>query len=97
MTAGDSVTDYDTVANGQYLTIRPDSGAEWRIENIYCGGAWTLYIYDGTTYTEVLRGNKAEKIPPERLGDVINYTQYFMLKNSSGSSANFGYSGVVWK
>lgn len=103
MTAGDSISSTGatvsaSVANNQYLTIQPGSGAEWRIESIYCGGAYILYAYDGTNYTEIHRSPAAGKVPRDVIdSDIITNTLYFKVKNVSGASTVFSFNGVVWK
>jgi len=103
MTAGDSISSTGatvsaSVANDQYLTIQPGSGAEWRIESIYCGGAYILYVYDGTNDTEIHRSSMPGKVPKSALdNDIITNTLYLRVQNKSGGTAKYAFNGLVWK
>lgn len=95
MAVGDNVLAHSSVANGSYLTIRPGSGEEWIINNLFMGGAWELYRTDGTNAIKVDSGSGVRMLTQLKLK--ATYSIYFTIKNVSGSAAYTGYDGVIWK
>lgn len=95
MAAGDVVMDTVSVANGAYMTIQPVAGVEWVIHNIMYVGNCELSQYDGTNEVtfDTVTGAGAW------VGQFFHVTNsdYLRVKNTSGATAVFGYSGMETK
>jgi len=94
-TKGDKTQDFVLTVNDSFLNIQPGIGEEWSIHNIYWGGAAEIYATDGTN--DILVGSS--ETSGARLNNYLNCTstQYFRIKNISGSSVYLGYDGVITK
>ena len=95
MAVGDAVTVIATVADGEYLDIRPPSGVEWIIHNIVHSASCELYKTDGTNYILVdsSTGNGGW------LGFSFHVTHdvWYAVKNVSGANALISYDGIQSK
>jgi len=92
---GDKRVGFESVANGDYLAIRPSGTEEWTIHNITWGGAIELYVSDGDNRFKF----GAESTFGGRLGDVFHVTAdyFYEIKNVSGGSIYISYDGVLTK
>ena len=96
MAVGDVVTNITSLANNAYLTYQPAAGVETMVINTYGEGAFETYVYNGTTRilidksTSTPYATTLQKI-------LVNNTIYMQIKNVSGSTLNFGYSGIQIK
>lgn len=97
MALGDVVADLSSVAaSGGVLDIRPPSGSEWIIHNIYYDqGSIEYYKADGTN--ELLFDQDSSS--GGRLGIQIHCTngQWVRLKNMGSASVLIAYDGVQTK
>ena len=95
MAVGDVVSDLQSIGAGSYLDIRPGSGIEWVIHNIYHEDRVQLSFYDGTN---------------EIIFDVdyglgvwawyefhCNNTRRIRIKNMAASAKLIGYDGIITK
>ena len=95
MAVGDVVSDLQSIAAGSYMDIRPGSGIEWVIHNIYHEDRVQLSFYDGTN---------------EIIFDVdyglgvwawyefhCNNTRRIRIKNMAASAKLIGYDGIITK
>ena len=86
-----------SVAAGAYLTgdIRPASGSEATVHNIYSNQATQVEVYDGTNSLIV----SAPAGTTSWLGYVFHVTNavYLRVKNTSGSTALISFDGVYSK
>lgn len=48
MAIGDVVSDMQSITAGAFLDIRPSSGVEWVIHNVYHADAVHIEVYDGS-------------------------------------------------
>jgi len=95
MSKGDVVSGLESVDPGAFLTLRPTSGREWVINNIFFNSSSELYWSDG----------ELDLLCDCYLGfgrwswEVVHLRHSFFLKikNVSDSSSLIGYSGVVLK
>jgi len=97
MAAGDAVSAVTSVAAAASLTIQPGSGAEWVIHNLeYAATSVTLYKSDGT-HTIAIYSDTAG--PGALLNVALHATNslYFILTNTSGSTAYLSYDGMATK
>ena len=100
MAAGDAVVSISAaVADDGFLDVRPGSGVEWSIHNLFAAGAAELYFYDGTNSILIDSGGSGTTSGISWTGMVFEVTNsiYLRVKNVSGSTANLGYSGRVTK
>ena len=95
MTAGDSLTNHTSVANGASLTIQPPAGVEWMLQNLYMGGAWELYKTDGSNPFLIANSPTAGSLQNRDM--ICTNGLYFTIKNVSGGAVYFGYDGFVIK
>lgn len=84
---------HSSLANNAYLNIKPAANVEWFITNLYCGGAWEFYMYDGTSYIARVTGVAGYFEVALR----CTAAYYYALRNVSGGAAYFGYDGIVYK
>jgi hypothetical protein len=96
MAAGDVVTGITSVATTGVIDIKPTSGVEWVIHNIYWGqGPVELYKTDGTNSikfdTDTSFGG--------RMSTVFHVTnsQWIQIKNTAATATLIGYDGVQTK
>ena len=94
MVSGDVVNSIQSVSDTNRLTIRPASGDEYVIHNLYMGGSYELYITDGTNEIQVESGS-SESLTYFTFH--LTNGHYLEIKNVSGGSAVFGYDGVKTK
>ena len=85
-----------SIANGAFLTIQPASAEMWDVFNIYAGGACELYWYDGTNSLKFSASKDFDNFHYPS-GLQLTNTKYLQVKNVSGVTANFAYSGAVRK
>lgn len=96
MAVGDVVTGITSVASAGVLDIRPASGVEWVIHNIYYNqGTVQLYKTDGTNILQF----DTDTAQGARLGAVFHCTnaQWIQVKNTAGTATLIGYDGVQTK
>lgn len=81
------------VATGNYQAIQPGAGVEWVVHNVFApnGVQFELYWYNGTD--SVLIGVYSSSL----LGYPLSVTNdvYLRIKNTSGATAKFGWSGAI--
>jgi len=96
MAVGDTVTAVTSTASGSYLAMQPASGVEWIIHNVNVptGTAAELYKYDGTNEIKIDTNSSGGWS-----GFFFHCTNsvYYRVKNTSVSTAYFGYDGIVSK
>jgi len=98
MTAiGDAVTVVPTsVSPAASLTVRPTSGIEWIIHNIYSADGYPIEVY-------ITDGSNPIKIDVTTSGGLLGYafhltnTVYMTIKNTDASSHYISYDGIVSK
>lgn len=95
MTAGDVVSDVDSLANGANLDYQPAAGVQACITQAGgSGNACYTTLYDGTN--ECIIAGRAtaftDIIPYIKIW--VNNTNYLRLTNDSGGAIVMGYSGV---
>lgn len=96
MAAGDAVVGLSAgVTNGSFVEVQPSAGVEWVIHNVYCEGAFELYWYDGTNTIKIA----TEAAVPWYANLQVHVTngKWLRIKNTSGSTLDFGYDGMVTK
>lgn len=96
MAAGDVFSAAPTsVSNGASTDIRPASGEEATIHNIYYGGAVDIKWYDGTNTITFDQDTAAGA----RLGlsSHVTNTKYMRVTNTSGSTIFIGWDGIQTK
>ena len=95
MAVGDVKKDLQSIPSNGTLDIRPPSGEEWVIHNIYHSAEAELYITNGTISAKISKH--------DREGGWFCYwfhvtnDQWLQVKNISSSSAVIGYDGVQTK
>jgi hypothetical protein len=93
MAAGDAVAAISSIANNSSLTIQPGSGVEWCIHNISTGsGNAELYMTDGSNTSKVDTSTGWAGY-----AWFLTNSVYLTVKNVSGGTLYFGYTGVVTK
>ena len=92
---GDKVSSIYSASDDATLSMQPASGEEWTIHNLSWGGAMELYFTNGTT--SILVGSSFSA--GGRFNNYLNctHTNYYQLKNVSGTTVGLGYDGVVTK
>ena len=95
MAIGDTIIAMSSVADGAFLDIRPGSGAEWIIHNLFSpdGSDIELHVYNGTN-TILLDSHDGGYLNC-RLHPTNSI--YYRIKNTSGVAIYIGYDGVVSK
>jgi hypothetical protein len=96
MAVGDVVTGLSSVAASGTLDIKPASGVEWVIHNIYYNqGTVEFYKTDGTNLLKF----DSDSTFGGRLGVVFHCTnsQWIQIKNTAASATLIGYDGVQTK
>jgi len=92
---GDVFSDIQSVANDDYLTIRPGSGEEAVVNNIYFEDDIEISFYDGTNEVDFDSSTGAGIY--SRFGFDLTYNDYIRVKNVSGETHPIGYSGRYTK
>ncbi|HUL29234.1 MAG TPA: hypothetical protein VLZ03_02175 [Thermodesulfobacteriota bacterium] len=95
MAVGDVVSDLQSIATGAYLDIRPGSGSEWVIHNIYHADAAHLEFYDGSNSLIF----DADSGPGFWAWYEFhcNNTRRIRVKNNAAGDQLIGYDGVQTK
>jgi len=94
MAIGDTVTSMESVASGSYCDIRPDSGDEWIIHNIFYENAVEFYFYDGTN--EIMFDSDAAGGAKLCMTFHCTYSNRIRVKNITASQY-IGYDGIQIK
>lgn len=91
MAQGDVISGTSSLAVNAVLDIRPASGVEWSVHNLYWGGAVELYRTDGTISIKF----DSDGAQGARLGASFNCTntQWIQIKNTAAASTPVGYDG----
>jgi len=95
MAVGDVKSGISSISAGEYLDIRPPSGEEWVIHNIYHQDDVEVYFTDGTNSIKIIT-RKDNGVIPFTCFHVTN-SYWIKVKNSTSSSALIGYDGVQTK
>ncbi len=99
MTAtGDTFSNIQPIENGSYLDIKPESGQEARIHNIYYNGKVEFYFGNGTD--NIKYDSDSTATGGARMENYINVTStnYVRVKNVADSgSILIGYDGIYTK
>ena len=95
MAVGDIFSDIQLVANLAYLDIRPASGKEAVVNNIYFEDDVEIKFYDGTNEVDFASATGAGIF--SRGGLDITYTNRIRVKNIGGEAHPIGYSGRLTK
>ena len=84
-----------SVAAGAVLDIRPGTGEEWVINNLYYGGSIEINRTDGTNVLKF----ESDGSSGGRLGTIYRLTnsQWMQIKNTGTASILIGYDGVQTK
>lgn len=96
MAKGDVKNSLQSVAAGAVLDIKPPSGEEWVIHNIYYhAGPVEINIFNGTLTIKA----DTDQTAGGRFGAVyhVTSTQWLQIKNTSGAAIIFGYDGIQTK
>ena len=91
----DVFSDIQSVENNAYLDIRPTSGQEAVINNIYFEDNIEISFYDGTN--EVSFDSVTGAGIYSRFGFDVNNTNRIRVKNVGGEAHPIGYSGRYTK
>lgn len=94
--AGDVVTGISSIAANAVLDIKPSSGVEWVIHNIYYNqGTVEFYKTDGTNLLKF----DSDPSAGARLGAVFHCTnaQWIQVKNTAATATIIGYDGIQTK
>ena len=95
MAVGDVKSDLQVVASGAFFDIKPPTGEEWVIHNIYHSAEAELYFTDGTNMIKISKHDSE--------GGWLCYwfhvteTHWLKVKNISTGDAYIGYDGVQTK
>ncbi|MFD0825864.1 hypothetical protein ACT8ZR_09315 [Neobacillus sp. M.A.Huq-85] len=95
MAALDVKSGLQSIAAGSVLDIRPGTGEEWVINNLYYGGSVEINRTDGTN---VLKFDSDLNFGG-RIGTIYRCTnsQWLQIKNTGTTSILIGYDGVQTK
>lgn len=97
MALGDAVTVIPTsISAGASLTIRPASGEEWIIHNIFSTNGYAIEVYKTDGSNSILfESNTSGGL----LGYAfhLTYAVYMTVKNTDASARYFSYDGIVSK
>ena len=96
MAKGDGVGDVSSVATGATKIIRPASGIEWIIHNVYYEGATNSYITDNGTDT-LLFASSGGKGSMSAYFWHLRIDHYLKIKNTESTSKLIGFDGIVSK
>jgi hypothetical protein len=95
MAVGDVKSGISSIASGAYLDIRPPTGEEWVIHNIYHASDIQLELYDGTN-SLVFDTDTGAGVYAKYAFHVTNSIR-IRVKNTSASAQLIGYDGVQTK
>ncbi|MHA1286149.1 MAG: hypothetical protein ACTSPB_01975 [Candidatus Thorarchaeota archaeon] len=95
MSIGDTVISLYTLPGSATLNIRPSTGTEWEIHNIYAGATCLLSVTDGSTALQVK--TLGLDAPVEKAKYEITNSIYLQLENATGSTTLVSYMGVIVK
>jgi hypothetical protein len=95
MAVGDVKSGLSSVAAGEYLDIRPSTGEEWVIHNIYHASDIQLELYDGTN-SLIFDTDAGAGVYAKYAFHVTNSIR-IRVKNTSASAQLIGYDGVQTK
>jgi hypothetical protein len=95
MARGDVKSGIASVANNGFLTIQPGSTEEWVIHDLYHAAGCDVQITNGTDIITIESPTGAGQ-KNNRTHHLTN-TFYMKIKNTSGSTAVYGYDGVQTK
>jgi hypothetical protein len=95
MAVGDVVAAKNATAGSGTFTIQPGSGAEWVIHNIYVSGKCDVKVTDGTTSVTIESPAGAQWL--SNLQVHLTNGEYLQITDTSGSTNDMGYDGVVSK
>lgn len=95
MAQGDTINGLSSVAVGGIFDIKPASGAEWVVHNVYYNGVVEFYITDGTNSLKFDSDNSGGA----RLGAVYHCTstQWLQIKNTDTVSLLIAFDGMQTK
>ena len=91
MAVGDIFSDIQLVANLAYLDIRPASGKEAVVNNIYFEDDVAISFYDGVNEVDFDIATGAGIYA--RFGFDVDNTNRIRVKNTGGEAHPIGYSG----
>jgi len=91
MAIGDIFSDIQSVANLAYLDIRPASGKEAVVNNIYYEDDVAISFYDGVNEVDFDTATGAGIYA--RFGFDVDNTNRIRVKNTGGEAHPIGYSG----
>ena len=91
MAVGDIFSDIQSVANLAYLDIRPASGKEAVVNNIYFEDDVAISFYDGVNEVDFDTATGAGIY--DRFGFDVDNTNRIRVKNTGGEAHPIGYSG----
>lgn len=95
MAVGDLVGKVQSIGTASFLEIKPSSGEEWIIHNVYSEGEATIKAVEGATEVEVDNIGAA--------GNWLGYwfhissTHYYKVYNDGTAAVLMGYDGIVSK
>jgi len=95
MAVGEVFSDIQSVENNAHLDIRPASGKEAVVNNIYFEDDVEIKFYDGTNEVDFDSATGAGCYA--RFGFDIDYTNRIRIKNVGGEAHPIGYSGRYTK
>ncbi len=95
MAVGDVCSDLQSIAASSYLDIRPGSGVEWVIHNIYHEDKVEISFYDGTNEIVFDVDSGAGSWRWEEFH--CTNGRRIRVKNLAGSAKLIGYDGIVTK
>ena len=93
MAVGDTVAGISSITAAATITIKPGSGAEWIIHNIYHEAEVEIYIVEGSN--ELLFDDAAAKGSWSAYFFHLTNTHYLKVKNTNAGSKLIGYDGIV--
>lgn len=95
MAVGDIKSGLASVGAGAFLDIRPPSGEEWSIHNIYHEDSVELYFSDGTNNL-LFDSAYGKGVYAFFIFHVTN-TRYLRVKNLASAARLIGYDGIQTK
>jgi hypothetical protein len=95
MTKGDTVASLSSVNAAASMTIRPGTGIEWIIHNIYHEAEVELYVVEGAN--ELLFDDASAKGSWSAYFFHLTNTDYMKVKNTNAGAKLIRYDGIVSK
>lgn len=95
MATGDVISALTSTAASGFLDVKPASGVEWVIHNLYHEAAGELYISDGTNSILLMTDSAQGGWIGFYLH--VNNTRYLRIKNTDAGTKYLGYDGVITK